>query len=487
MPGPARFFSGSNPSRAHGRPRGVLRRLGVGLVLCLCMAIPAAAGEFAGLVPGIARKADADRILGKPVREVVRGERYDYDPLPHDAGRISIEFERATQVIRSIDLYFKTTYGKAHYQRWFGLKTPAKTERDGRGNLVEHYIPEGIVLHYQGAGDSAPVAYFSHVDMLLAARESPRPAESAPVAAPPPSPPVGGPAAYASYLGLSLRRHEGVGVKVTGVAPGSPAERAGLRAGDAILELGNAGFYEAGIEVWRVTVMMADLPPGRPLQALVQRGEERIETAITPERRALDPERRRSLTFAFQQAARGRMESGDHQGAAEMCEKAIRLEPAEPFHYATLAEVCRKRGDADAAVAALKRGIGATGSYRLYRQLGFYYRERERYDDAIGALREAAARTPADKRDAELYNQLGYSYLRAKREREALRAFEEAARIDPGSPVATYFMARCHDEMNHREEAVRAYRAFLDLGEANEERNRFVRKRLEALTGNSGN
>ena len=41
---------------------------------------------------------------------VAQGERHDYDPSCHEARRISIRFNRQTQIIETIDLYFKRAY-----------------------------------------------------------------------------------------------------------------------------------------------------------------------------------------------------------------------------------------------------------------------------------------------------------------------------------------------------------------------------------------
>ena len=49
------------------------------------------AGTFEGLEPGRSSRADADRVLGTPIREIVAGVRYDYDPSKYGARRISIK------------------------------------------------------------------------------------------------------------------------------------------------------------------------------------------------------------------------------------------------------------------------------------------------------------------------------------------------------------------------------------------------------------
>jgi hypothetical protein len=139
-------------------------RLIAGCVLAFFLVLQAAAAEYRGLQPGVSTKADADRILGTPVKEVMRGVRYDYPVKGEDALRVSIAFRPGSLVIETIDLYPVDLYEKSQYRKWFGLGEPAKSEKDGRGRWVERYLPQGIALHFLGAEASGPVEYFSHFD-----------------------------------------------------------------------------------------------------------------------------------------------------------------------------------------------------------------------------------------------------------------------------------------------------------------------------------
>lgn len=122
------------------------------------------AGTFRGLEPGISKKSDADRILGKPKLEVVRGVRYDYEPGHPDTRRISIKFYRDTQVIETIDIYPQEAFSKDQYKEWLGLEVVQETARDAGGNLIEYYVSSGIALHFAGPEDSSSVEFFSHFD-----------------------------------------------------------------------------------------------------------------------------------------------------------------------------------------------------------------------------------------------------------------------------------------------------------------------------------
>lgn len=155
--------------------------------LLACALWTAAAGDFEGLAPGVSTKADVDRVLGPPLREVIPGERYEYNPAKHDAVRISIKFRRGAGIIETIDLYPKGSYAKAQYRQWFKLEAPDKPVIDERGNLIEYYAGPGIALHYTGPDNSSPVAFFSHFDLRILLEERPAPAEPAAALTPAPA------------------------------------------------------------------------------------------------------------------------------------------------------------------------------------------------------------------------------------------------------------------------------------------------------------
>lgn len=142
-------------------------------------------GTWKGLNPGVSKKTDVDRVLGSPIKEVIKGERYDYNPTSQDTSRVSIKFSKNTQIIESIDIYMKTQYDKSRYKEWFELGEPAKKEMDAKGNFVEYYLPQKISLHYAGANASNPVEFFSHFAPSILEKE--KMAKLSPQPTPPPS------------------------------------------------------------------------------------------------------------------------------------------------------------------------------------------------------------------------------------------------------------------------------------------------------------
>jgi hypothetical protein len=71
------------------------------------------------------------------------------------------------------------------------------------------------------------------------------------------------------------------GVKISGTRGGSPAEKAGIKSGDVIVEF--AGQKVANI--YDYTYALDAVKIGQPVKIVVQRGAERVELTATPEAR----------------------------------------------------------------------------------------------------------------------------------------------------------------------------------------------------------
>ena len=87
---------------------------------------------------------------------------------------------------------------------------------------------------------------------------------------------AGGPRPLPPQARIKLGRN--AGVEVVEVAEGSPAQRAGLRPEDLIVELGGSPVERAG-EVQR---LMGEAAIGRPLTARVLRGERWFDLELRP-------------------------------------------------------------------------------------------------------------------------------------------------------------------------------------------------------------
>jgi hypothetical protein len=295
------------------------------LVLCVTSGITEA-GTFEGLEPGRSTKADADRVLGTPIREIVAGVRYDYDPSKYGARRISIRLDARTQKIVTIDLHLEGTYPKSDYQEWFEFGEPSSIRTDDEGNLVETYLPQAISLHYAGPDDSFQVAYFRHFD----------PGSSAPVARGQSSDPNAGASSGVTlekpFLGASFAANRnGQGVEIREVYPGAPADRAGVRKGDVILEFGQHTLYRSDIDLVEFSTMIVSSPTGQPTRLVVERGTRRFELWVELEIRdtaAIEAERKR-LAFEAYQRGESLFRQGKYEEAIDPLMRSYNFNPTD--------------------------------------------------------------------------------------------------------------------------------------------------------------
>ncbi len=126
-----------------------------------------------------------------------------------------------------------------------------------------------------------------------AAQRPPPPAPPAPAAAPLPPPAPEPPLPPHGWLGILLQDEEGEGVTVTGVKEKSPAEKAGMKEGDRILELD-------GMKIARsrdIRRAMRDLEPGDAVQIRIRRKTHEKTLTATLERPPAPPRMERDFLW----------------------------------------------------------------------------------------------------------------------------------------------------------------------------------------------
>ncbi len=343
-----------------------------------------------------------------------------------------------------------------------------RSPENHRGSGINEFWSDGSV-HWQAA------AAFQAVTPARQQAHVPVPPAST---ARPPSGASG--ALSKSRFGVLVGPPGGQGAKIVDVMEPSPAGRAGLRPGDLILAIGDKEFDTGPVSPGEFGAFVSSLAPAKPVSVLVQRGDLKFETAITPEKVVLDLEKASRARSAYD---RGRklMEARDYAGAVRCFDEAMSNDPHQPAIYSALAEAHFRRGDSAAEIEALQKGTAAAPSYNLYILSGSAYRRANRFDEGIEALAKAVSLMPQDKPDARVHEQLGYCYLKTRRFREALSSFESAHQASPRSPAAVYFLGCCHDVLKNPAEAIRWFQAYLDLRHGDENWNAFARDRLEEL------
>lgn len=451
------------------------------LGLCFLLYGLAGAGTFNGLEPGISKKADADRVLGKPIREVVKGVRYDYAAKAIKARRLSITYRRNTAVIETINIYPNDTVGKDTFRQWLSLKEPEKKEIDDDGNLIEYYVASGVALHLDGPDDSGPVKYFSHIDAALidgtrqpgaGARPKERPVSEDQVV----------------FLGIYIGRHDQLGIKVLGIIPDSPAQRYGLMEDDVILEMAHYKYYRKGTSPAEVIANISSLPVGLPHQFLVQREDHQIEIRISLEAKSkeeLAANRKKHQRVAKDCFDKGRvsLEKGDYRPAILYLDQAVRYKPADAIYRDNLGYAYYKTGQKDLALKEFHKSTAIKpDAYYPFFHLGVIYYQKNDYQNAIDVLSKAVRLRPQDSEKTVSYEYLGASYFHTDQVQPALDTFLTAHKINKKSPMTVYYLGACFDRLNNKRDAVYYYKKYLRMDHDNAGWNRIARQRLHDLT-----
>ena len=353
-------------------------------IASVLLSVPAAAGTFAGLTPGVSTKADADGVLGAPVREVVPGTLYDYDAAKFQARRISIRFQPQTQIIQTIDLYLMETHPRAKYVGWFELGNADQVTYDAYGNRVETYGSDSISLHFEGPEEDSQVLFFRHYSPgLSSGGQSTRAGGSqenlggtSPVSA----------SGLQPYLGVFLARYKGQGYRVVDVGNGSPAQQAGIRGGDVILEFEQLSFYQSELDPSLFVRFVATMPENQPLRMLIQRGNQRIEIFPVLELRDLEAEQEESRRFALDYYNEGAAlaEKNKCKQAIPLLEKATQYNPKDVRAMEMLGYCEYRRGHEEEAFQLFQRALKlAPGTPMANYFVAAHYEEMEHSEKAI--------------------------------------------------------------------------------------------------------
>ena len=96
----------------------------------------------------------------------------------------------------------------------------------------------------------------------------------------------------------------------------------------------------------------------------------------------------------------------------------------------------------------------------IYSYLGYCFKEQERYEDAISALKEAEKH---DSNRTDIYNLMGFCYFKLKKYEKAISCFEKVLKIDPGSAIDYANLAVNYERLGNIDKAIEYYRIALEL------------------------
>jgi protein O-mannosyl-transferase len=131
-------------------------------------------------------------------------------------------------------------------------------------------------------------------------------------------------------------------------------------------------------------------------------------------------------------------------------EDAVRRAPDSTDALSALGESYAARGDARAEAAFQRAVRAAPGNYRYWANLGLYYGDRRRYEEAVQALRTAVAKNP---REGTVRDYLGQLLQGMGRDDEARAEFEAAIAAEPAFAQPYINLAALHLRQGEPEKA----------------------------------
>jgi len=149
------------------------------------------------------------------------------------------------------------------------------------GPHADYHRPGDTADTVDAAGLVRVATYVKEAIAYLGERAEPLTATISGQAAAAPAAAPGGPSAAGgrrvSFGTMPDFAYPGPGVRVAGVTPGSPAERAGVKEGDVILRVDGRDVASLGA----FSAVLKELKPGQTVQAEVERAGERLTIAVT--------------------------------------------------------------------------------------------------------------------------------------------------------------------------------------------------------------
>jgi hypothetical protein len=165
-------------------------------------------------------------------------------------------------------------YGPSDHSPFYAAGSPVLFAFTG--SHADYHRPSDVVEHINAAGILRVVDFVESVLEALARREEPIaftrvPAEKEQASA-------GGRRSFRVWVGgIPDYSEEGGGVRFAGISPGSPAEKAGLQAGDVLLAFGSQTIRN----IYDYTYALAERRPGEKVPVVVRRGGRDVRLEIT--------------------------------------------------------------------------------------------------------------------------------------------------------------------------------------------------------------
>ena len=152
-------------------------------------------------------------------------------------------------------------------------------------------------------------------------------------------------------------------------------------------------------------------------------------------------------------------QTGDHHQAVRQIEKAILLNPSNPFYYCNLGVVYRSLELFDRSISCYRRALELKPDYTdAFNNLANIFRKQGRLKQAAALYRKALSLQPDD---AATYNNLGHVYRELGSVRDEITCYEKALLVDPDYAQTYLNLGNALQYQGELDEAVICYRKAL--------------------------
>lgn len=177
--------------------------------------------------------------------------------------------------------------------------------------------------------------------------------------------------------------------------------------------------------------------------------------------------------------------SGAENAAINTWEKAIQLEPSNPYFQTQRGRALRLKGDLDEARKSFEKAISLKPDYApAHFEMALFHQAKGELDMAISKLRETQNLIPPDSilDRIGVGFQLGLVYYQKGDYQMAKEELEKVISLSPDYANALYFLGLSYDKLGEKEKAIEKFEKIAQLNPENEE----VKKILKNLKEGKG-
>lgn len=437
------------------------------------------------LNPGVSTKSEADERLGPPVKELVPGVLYSYSVENEDLKTLRVKFDH-NGVIESIQLKFFEAYRESQLKKWFDLGKADKYDYDVLGNKIAIYKTKGVLLYFNGPGETDRVVGMSYVktgdiEKKLVGKPVDRPQTNN--------------ASknlqkaqknnYQNYLGILLS-FKSTNPVVLNTFYDSPARKAGVQMGDIFLDFNGRDLKNINQGIF--AGMVQDASSNKPVKIKIRRNSELRNFYVelkknTPDQIQQQHADHKEKAKEYFQKAQKQKKNDQYSAAAENYAKAMSFDPAKNLHYDYQAYCLEKTGNRPKGYKLLETSLLLKDLMYNNYLYGMFLNNDKKFSMAIPYLEKATKKVKRDGKYYYPFKELGYSKFMLDDYSGTIKALNESVNRGDKTALTIGTLGYCYDKTGDKQKAIDHYQRYLAMNSSDKNMNRLARTRLAKLKG----